>query len=282
MRSVTTTVEVETSLGRLHAQLEGNGPPAVLWHSLFVDSTSWELLRPALARLRRLIVIDGPGHGASGPARGPFTLTDCAQAALAVLGECGATEPVDWIGNAWGGHVGLTLATRSPARLRSLATIGTPVQALGVGERLLRVGPLMAMYRTTGPSALLRHLVSDALLGADAATAQPDLSRRVIDAFADADRAAMVQAMRSVMLRRPDLGEQLPIISTPSIMFAGREDTGWPPARAQVAAARMPAGRATTVAGSGHVAPLLLAPEHLHRAIAEFWADPPRADDARV
>ena len=41
-------------------------------------------------------------------------------------GSLGLTDPVDWVGNAWGGHVGIRLATG--ARLRTLTTIGTPVQ----------------------------------------------------------------------------------------------------------------------------------------------------------
>ncbi|MDT7743250.1 MAG: hypothetical protein QOE59_2328 [Actinomycetota bacterium] len=84
-----TATAVETSLGRLHVQHDGDGPPALLWHSLFVDSTSWELVRSALTRHRRLVVVDGPAHGASGPAPGPFTLADCARAAVEVLDACG-------------------------------------------------------------------------------------------------------------------------------------------------------------------------------------------------
>lgn len=35
----------------------------MLWHSLFVDSHSWLRLRRLLGHDRRLILIDGPGHG---------------------------------------------------------------------------------------------------------------------------------------------------------------------------------------------------------------------------
>jgi hypothetical protein len=40
---------VDTRLGRLHAEVDGDGPPAVMWHSLFVDSTRWARLRPCYA-----------------------------------------------------------------------------------------------------------------------------------------------------------------------------------------------------------------------------------------
>jgi hypothetical protein len=34
-------ISVSTRLGPIRMQTIGGGPPAVLWHSLFVDSTTW-------------------------------------------------------------------------------------------------------------------------------------------------------------------------------------------------------------------------------------------------
>jgi hypothetical protein len=39
---------------------------AVLWPSLFMDERSWDRLLPTLTQDRRLVIINGPGHGASG------------------------------------------------------------------------------------------------------------------------------------------------------------------------------------------------------------------------
>jgi pimeloyl-ACP methyl ester carboxylesterase len=91
---------VDTKVGRLHVETDGDGPPAVLWHSLFVDSTTWSPLRPLLRQDRRLIVIDGPGHGKSGWPAADFALDDCADAAFEVLDAVGVPESVDWLGNA--------------------------------------------------------------------------------------------------------------------------------------------------------------------------------------
>jgi hypothetical protein len=67
----TATQMVDTRLGRLHVEVDGNGLPAVMWHSLFVDSTTWARLRLLLCPKRRLILVDGPGawpkfHSVSG------------------------------------------------------------------------------------------------------------------------------------------------------------------------------------------------------------------------
>jgi pimeloyl-ACP methyl ester carboxylesterase len=104
---------VSTRLGRLHVGQAGSGPPAVLWHSLSVDSRSWGPLVDAYGAHRHVVTIDGPGYGRSSPIHRDFTLDECAQAAGEVLDQLGITEPVDWVGNAWGGHVGITLAVAS-------------------------------------------------------------------------------------------------------------------------------------------------------------------------
>jgi hypothetical protein len=93
-----------TRLGPLHVRATGAGPTALLWHSLFVDSTTWTRVEPALAKRHRLILVDGPCHGTNPPIRGPHTLDDCVGAAIDVLDHFGLAEPVDWLGKAWGGH----------------------------------------------------------------------------------------------------------------------------------------------------------------------------------
>ena len=75
---------VDTKVGRLHVELDGDGPPAVLWHSLFVDSATWSALRVVLRADRQLIIIDGPGHGKSSAPPPDFDLAECADAAIRV------------------------------------------------------------------------------------------------------------------------------------------------------------------------------------------------------
>ena len=64
---------VSTDLGRLHVRRTGAGPPVVLWHSLFVDSRSWDPLIENLGRQRTVYAIDGPSHGRSEAVRRDFT-----------------------------------------------------------------------------------------------------------------------------------------------------------------------------------------------------------------
>lgn len=142
---------VETGAGRLTVRDLGQGPVAVLWPSLFTDDRSWERILPAVTPQRRVVIINGPGHGGSGDPGRLYSLRDCATAAAQVLDQLAITDAVDWVGNAWGGHVGLRFAAAHPARCRSLITLSTPVAALSRSERH-RIHPLLIMHRVLGPT----------------------------------------------------------------------------------------------------------------------------------
>ena len=144
---------VSTDLGRLHVRRSGTGPPIVLWHSLFFDSRSWGPLVDALARDRTVYTVDGPSHGKSEAVHRDFTFDELVTAAEQALDRLGLTGPVDWVGNALGGHVGIHLAARG-SRIRTLTTIGTPVQGFTLKEKLTKPWPLTEMYRFIGAERL--------------------------------------------------------------------------------------------------------------------------------
>ena len=58
-----------------------------------------------------MYAIDGPSHGKSEAVARDFTFEEVVASAEQALDRLGLTEPVDWVGNAWGGHVGIHLAT---------------------------------------------------------------------------------------------------------------------------------------------------------------------------
>jgi pimeloyl-ACP methyl ester carboxylesterase len=264
---------IDTELGRLHVEVDGEGPAAALWHSLFVDSRSWSRLRGLLREDRRLILIDGPGHGKSGSPSTDFNLDDCAEAATEVLDALGVQKPVDWLGNAWGGHVGLTLAANSPDWCRSVATIATPVQALSRRQRMTIV-PMVLAYRYLGAVPALANAVAAALLGKKFMRSRPADTAAVMQAFRDAPRAGMHRAMKSIMLNRPGLDPLLPRIETPTVMVVATADPIVPVTEIHNAVAHMPAARAVEVRGEGHVAPIMAQAEELREVIRAFWRDP--------
>jgi pimeloyl-ACP methyl ester carboxylesterase len=266
---------VSTRLGRLHVGQAGSGPPAVLWHSLWVDSRSWGPLVDAFGAHRHVVTIDGPGYGRSSPIHRDFTLDECAQAAGEVLDHLGITEPVDWVGNAWGGHVGITLAVAQPHRLRSLVTIAAPVTPVSGRQRWTTTYPLALLYRLLGPNPLLTKILFDVLLGSEAIAAHPDRAAEMMRPFRAADRESIRRTIRFMHSWRP-LTDKLPAVTVPTLLITGDlGDQHWRPADAQVAAATMPNARAVAVTGAGHLGPLLLDVDQIASTVIEFWKSLP-------
>jgi pimeloyl-ACP methyl ester carboxylesterase len=262
---------VKTDLGRLYIRRTGTGPPVVLWHSLFVDSQSWGPLINALARDRTVYAIDGPSHGRSDAVPRDFTFAELVLASEQALDRLGLTEPVDWVGNAWGGHIGIRLATGS--RLRTLTTIGTPVQGFNLREKLTRAWPLVEIYRFTGPSGFIMKQLFDSLLGAESIAAQPELAETIMASFRNADRKAMFHAMRSMMLKRSGIEDLLPSINVPTLVMSVRDDvTGWRPDEARQTCAVIPNCRVEEVAGTGHMSPLLIDRDRILKSLSDLWS----------
>jgi pimeloyl-ACP methyl ester carboxylesterase len=262
---------VPTSLGRLNVGQAGAGPPALLWHSLWVDSRSWGSLVDSLGAQRRLVIIDGPGYGRSDPIHRDFTLDDCAHAAGEIIDQLGISEPVDWVGNAWGGHVGITLAADQPHRLRSLVTIAAPLLPVGAWQRLTQTYPLAVLYRLTGPNPLITKALFDALLGSDVIKAHPDRAADIIRSFTEADRDSIRRTVRFMHRWRP-LTDILPRVNVPTLFLTGDlDDQHWSPADAQAAAATMPDAQVATLTGAGHLGPLLVDADLIASTVTEFW-----------
>lgn len=217
------------------------------------------------------MTIDGPGYGRSDPIHRDFTLDDCVNAATEVIDHLGITDPVDWVGNAWGGHVGITLAAGQPHRVRSLVTITAPLMPVGVRQRWTQTYPLAVLYRIAGPTRVITKVLFDALLGTDAIKAHPDRAADIISAFKEADRESIRRTIRFMHRWRP-LTDALPAITAPTMFLTGNlDDQHWCPADAQAAAATMPNARAVALTGAGHVGPLLVDTDLIARSITEFW-----------
>ena len=264
---------VSTDLGRLHVRRAGVGPPVVLFHSLFVDSRSWGPLADTLAENRTVYTIDAPSHGKSEAVQRDFTFDELVAAAQQALDRLGLNEPVDWVGNALGGHIGIHLAAAERPRLRTLTTIGTPVQAFTLGEKLTKGWPLVQMYRLIGPTGFLVKVLANSLLGTETVAAHQDQAATVMAAFAEADRGGMLHAIRSTMLHRSGVEDLLPRITIPTLVMSVRDDVmGWRPDEARRTCAKIPDCRVEEVAGGGHVAPLLVDSDRIARLLTEFWA----------
>ncbi len=260
---------IPTRVGSLAVRVVGEGPPAVLWHSLFVDERSWQRVEAELARDRRLVIITGPGHGASTDPGHRYSLDDCAVAAAEILAALDIREPVDWLGNAWGGHVGIVFAATWPDRCRTLVTLGTPIQAYGRPQRLL-FRALLAVYRVVGMVGVISGGIIDTLVSPKTRSTDPEAVALVFDSLRTMQRRALADAMVSISLRRPDLTPRLASIRCPTVFVTGSDHPEWSGDQAAASSQRLVNGSSAVVPHTAYLTPLE-APLETVRIVRDLW-----------
>jgi pimeloyl-ACP methyl ester carboxylesterase len=269
MRGAIEPATVRTSLGSVAVHVLGAGRPTVFWHSMFVDGSSWGFVLPSLLRGRRLLVVDGPGWGRSDRLPRTVRMADAVGAAVEVLSALAPGDAVDWVGNGWGGHVGMELAATHPELVRSLVTISAPPQALDPAARR-RVRLLVPVMLLLGPAAPVRRPLLESLL-TEESRSDPQAIGVVLDALALAGRLSVVRSVRSFVLNRVDITDLLPRIEAPSLFVAGDSRSDWTPEEAERAASLAPFARVAVVPGSRTLVPVEQ-PAALAKLIREFWS----------
>lgn len=260
---------VPTSLGRIAVHVLGAGRPTVLWHSMWVDGSSWGFVLPALLPGRRLLVVDGPGWGRSERLRRAVDVSASVAVARELLEALAPGEAVDWVGNAWGGHVGIELAATSPDLVRSLVAISAPTPAIDEDARR-RVRLLVPLMAVLGPVGPVRRPVLETVL-TDESRADPQAIGVVVDALALAGRRSAAKAVQSFILNRVDITDLLPRIEAPTLFVATDDRPDWTPEQAEAAAALAPFARSAVVKSSRTLVPVEQ-PAALATLIREFWA----------
>jgi pimeloyl-ACP methyl ester carboxylesterase len=260
---------VETTVGALECHRLGDGPPVVLWNSLFVDHHSWNGFAENLAADHQVIMINGPGHGRSGDPSRQYTQDECADAALEVLVTTEISGLVDWVGNAWGGAVGLIAAARRPSVVRSLVMLSTPIAVYSPAEQR-RTRLLLGLHGMLGMRGPLPRTIAAALLSKTTMRTNPAAVETVCASLRRFDRRMLRNAVRSISLNRPDLTPLLSDVDAPTLVVTGSDHPGLTPQQAQHAAATLKRGRAAVIDDSAYLLPLE-APERTIALVREFW-----------
>lgn len=211
------------SASGLHVADAGSGPVVLLLHGNGEDGTSLAPVAAGLARDHRVLSPDARAHGRSPRGTGPLTIARMADDAAAVLAGAGG-HVVDVVGFSDGGNVGLMLALRHPALVRSLVLYGANVDPAGLTARS-------------------RAEVTAAWLGLRA--------RGLVDPAARA-RAEVAD----LMVRQPRIPlRALARVRVPVLVAAGERDVVRR-AHTEAVAAALPAGECVVVPGADHGLPL--------------------------
>ncbi|WP_232719053.1 alpha/beta fold hydrolase [Gordonia metallireducens] len=267
-----TGFDVPTRLGRIRVRDVGEGPPAVLWHSMFVDSGSWDRIVPGLAARRRLFIVDAPWCGASEKSAAAADIEACADAAreiIATVGDVCGAEAVDWVGNAWGGHVGMQLAAVEPERINTLVAMSAPTRPIDRALRR-RIGLLLPMYRVIGARGPVWSAISTTLFTDRTRSDDPEAIAVLRRGLRNSGRS-MIPAIRTAILNRTDLTWAAARITCP-VLFVTTDDRGeWTPEEAREVADNMLDAREVTIR-EARVIPALEQPGQTVDAVLDFWA----------
>lgn len=260
---------IPTPLGPLSVTLHGDGPfPLLLWPSVFTDSAIFAPLIPRLAGAARLVLIDGPGHGASPGTGQRFTMEDCGAAMLAVMDALSLPRAVAG-GVSWGGIAAAHAALAAPDRIDGVVMMNTPMhldgQRPGLRARAIVAGAGLAPGAAPFRNGVARSFFTPARLAAE-----PEYAARFHAMLRGADRRALGAAVASVFLNGRPLAEDLPHLRPPALILAGAEDPLYPAETLRAAAARAPRARFARVPGR-HIAPIE-APDETARALRGFLA----------
>jgi pimeloyl-ACP methyl ester carboxylesterase len=269
----------------------GRGDPVLFVHGQPGLGSDWDQVAARLPD-HRLLMVDRPGYGRSGPK--VLTIEGNARLLAELVTERGAT-PVTVVGHSYGGGVAIELAARRPELVAGLVLVGSIGQAdsLNVLDRLL-AAPVTGEALSAAGLFTLGHVLPHVrqLVGA-----QHHGALQWIRATLPDERYDRVSAQRGRQVWRSFVAEQrslvreiavvegaLGSVRAPTTVISGSWDVVVPPSVSAGIAASIPGSELVRVARTGHFVPRD-APELVAAAIriveARARDERARADGAR-
>jgi pimeloyl-ACP methyl ester carboxylesterase len=258
---------------------KGTGPVLLLIHGMAGSLETWRSVVDPLARNATVLAVDLPGHGASSPGGGDYSLGSLAAGLrdmLTTLGHDRATL----VGHSLGGGIAMQFAYQFPAMTERLVLVSSGGLGLEVNP-VLRAASLPGanlFLSVTAEATRLASGIAGRVLRATHAPSRPGLDElvRSYSSLADADRrSAFLATVRSVVglngqtVRAGDrlyLARDLPVL-----LIWGADDPIIPVEHARAAHELLPDSTLAVFDGVRHF-PHVEAPERFVTALEDFCA----------
>lgn len=265
------SIDVPTTLGQVHVEVDGTGPALTMWPSLLMTGDLWSGQVRHFSSRFTTIAIDPPGHGRSARLTRRFSFEECAATIADVLDHLGI-ERTHYIGNSWGGMIGGTFAALHADRVGCAVLMNATATPAPRRQRL-EFGALLAAARALGGirGPLIPSVVK-AFLGPTTLAERPDVVAHVKRVARANDVRSVSYAVRSVVPDRPDQRPLFEQIGTPVLVVAGEEDATFPPPEAEEMARSIPGSELVVLPGAAHLAALEV-PETVNDLVERFLAD---------
>ncbi len=257
---------------RLHLRDTGprDAPAVVMLHGFGASLHTWDDWAALLESDVRIIRIDLPGFGLTGPdPTGDYTDVRSIAVLLALLDRLGV-QRATFIGNSMGGRIAWAFAAAHPDRVAKLVLV-SPDGFAGPGVEYGKpqeVPALMQVLPYTLPRSMLRANL--AIAYADQGRLTDATVQRTYDMMvAPGVRSAIVARMRQLVL--PDPVPLLRRLAMPTLLLWGDKDGMIPVSNAQDYLAALPNASLVVVPGIGHV-PQEEAPRETITPLRDFLA----------
>jgi 3-oxoadipate enol-lactonase len=246
-------------------KIEGSGPWVTLSHSLTTDLSMWDELAVSLAPTFTVLRYDTRGHGGSSAPAGDYSFDQFVGDVLGLLDALGIAR-THFVGLSMGGMIAQHLALHAPQRVDKLviasSTSRIPPEAGPIWDQRI------AVATAEGTIAL-----ADATLARwftpPFREARPDIMARIAALIAATPVAGFVGS--GAAIRRLNLTESLVAITRPTLVIAGADDPGMPPANGEVIANAIPGARLEVIAAASHLCCIEQA-DVFNRLVGDFLA----------
>lgn len=269
----------------------GSGPVLLMIHGIGASFESdWTAVIELLARNHTVIAPDLPGHGASAPGAGDYSIGALAAGLRDLLLTTGH-DSATLVGHSLGGGVAMQFAYQFPElaeRLVLVSSGGLGVEVSPVLRAAALPGASLFIAATAGPgrvagSAIARGL---AAIGLQPKADVAELARGYASLEDPDRRAAFLATLRSVVDahgQRVDAGDRLYLTEgVPVLIIWGARDSIIPLAHGEHANELIPESRLEVFDGVGH-SPQVEAPGCFVAVLERFLAETePARQDATV
>jgi 3-oxoadipate enol-lactonase len=224
-----------------------SGPAVVLAHAIGCDHRMWEDLEARLAPAYRVVNIDARGHGTSPVPPRPYSLGALAEDVRALLDRLGIAR-AHWIGLSMGGMVGQAFALAHPDRLERLV-IANSTSSYGAEGHVLWQNRIKLVE--DGGLAAIRDMVAQRYFSEAFRREHADLVKKVMDRFMETPPEGYLGCCDAI--RELDFTPHLSAIRAPTLVIAGSDDAGTPPAMSEAIAHGIPGAKLEIIPGAAHL-----------------------------
>jgi 3-oxoadipate enol-lactonase len=223
----------------------------------------WDRLAAALAPTFTVLRYDTRGHGGSSAPAGPYGFDQLTADVVGLL-DALHIERTHFVGLSMGGMIGQHLALAAPQRLDRL------VIANSTSRIPPEAGPLweerIAIARGQGCAGLVEGTLGR-WFTPDFRAAHPAETARIGTLIANTPPAGYIGCAGAI--RALDITARIGAIRAPTLVIAGADDPGTPPAMSEVITRAIPAARLEVIPSASHLS-CIEQPETFNRLVTAF------------